>query len=280
LEYYYFKGGNLIEESSGQLLEILEDSGFSGVLFTYAPNQGDFFTRVARDIDISKKIKYMLAIRPHALSPQYLTMLSHGVGIIMPNRLQINLISGHIKENERQFGGILGKPNDLSSPIERSNYLIDYMHELDRMKKENSVAHSPDFFVTTTNKYVFNTASELNNKMIIPYREYKQGYWTTYLNYQQSSCELIEGEPFDIKGKTVMLSIAPIIRETQGELDSLIKKRWTNDTEYFTYEDFLNFIGKIELDGITHLMMHGWPEQECENIIKFTKWVTSSRFDV
>jgi hypothetical protein len=56
----------------------------------------------ARDIDISKKIKYMVAIRPYAISPQYLVMMNHSMNDIMSNRVQFNLILGHIKEHETQ----------------------------------------------------------------------------------------------------------------------------------------------------------------------------------
>lgn len=95
---------------------------------------------------------------------------------IAPNRLEFNLISGHIKEDERNIGGILGAVTDNSSNIERSNYLISYLGELARMDKENSYHHIPEFFVSTTNQYVFDVCKQYEHKMIIPYREYKQGY--------------------------------------------------------------------------------------------------------
>lgn len=277
MNYYYFGGGDLIKREDWHYnqVAVLEECGFSGVLFTYAPDQGDFFTRVSRDIDLSKKIKYMLAIRAHAISPQYLTMLSQGVEMIQPHRLQINLISGHIKEHEKSFGGILGTPNDLSSNIDRSNHLIDYMKELDNMRTNNSRIHQPDIFVTTTNKFVYETASNLGFKMIIAYREYKQGRWTVHSNYQSHANHLMPGEPFDFTNNNVMISVSPVIRKTQKEIDALDKPQLTNDTEYFTYESFYHFVKKLESQGINHLMMHGWPEPERQNIMNFIKFFTS-----
>jgi hypothetical protein len=57
---------------------------------------------LARDIDLTKKIKYMIALRPYNISPQYLTMINQSINQIMPDRLQINFISGYIKPHEKQ----------------------------------------------------------------------------------------------------------------------------------------------------------------------------------
>ena len=164
MKYYYFSGG---DHTANNKISILEEHGFTGVLFTYNALSGDYFTLVARDIDLSQKIVYMVAIRPHTISPQYLSMISNSIHGIMPNRLQINLISGHIKKEEKNVGGVLGVITDQSTHIERSNYLIEYLQELDKMYKAKACDNMPDIFVSTTNEYVFETASSLKNKMII-----------------------------------------------------------------------------------------------------------------
>lgn len=278
MKYYYFGGGDHTEDSKeNNRISLLEESGFTGVLFTYNAWQGDYMVKMARDLDPSQKIIYMAAIRPHVISPQYLTMISQAMSSIMPNRFQVNLISGHIKEEEKTFGGILGEVTDLSSHIDRSNYLIKYLEELDKMKNQNTEFHELDFFVSTTNEYVFNVASKLKNKMIIPYRDYKNKHWTIYTDYQKTD-NIIVGNKIDFKNKTIMISVAPIIRKTQEEIDALDKTMWTNDTEYFSYKGFYDFIKKLESEGINHLMVHGWPAEESEEIIKCIKLISSPNF--
>ena len=61
-------------------------------------------------------------------------MINESIKNIVPNRLQLNIISGHIKEHEKDFGGILGDVNDLSSKIDRSNYLIKYLDVVNNLK--------------------------------------------------------------------------------------------------------------------------------------------------
>jgi hypothetical protein len=53
-----------------------------------------------------------------------------------------------------------------------------------------------------------------------------------------------------------MVSICPIIRETQEELDLISSENRTNDTEYFTYQEFLHFINQLQSDQIKYLLIH------------------------
>lgn len=280
MQFYYFKGGNHIDSNK---ISKLEEAGFMGVLFKYAPWDGDYLVKISRDIKLNQKIKYMVAIRPYAISPQYLNMMSHGIESIMKDRFQVNLISGHIKGNEKEIGGILGEVNDNSTHIQRSNYLIEYMEELKRMKKEKSYLHSVDFFVTTTNEYVFNTAKKLNQKMIIPYREYKQKHWTKHdSDYKEwgmvthKEGKTSYGEKIKIENETVMISMAPVLRKTKEELEKVSKTKRMDDSIFATYKEFNNFIKELESDGIKYLMLHPWPLKEENNIIEYVKYFNST----
>jgi alkanesulfonate monooxygenase SsuD/methylene tetrahydromethanopterin reductase-like flavin-dependent oxidoreductase (luciferase family) len=273
MNFYYF-GGNF---QTGEITR-LEKSHFDGVMFVYDSVIGDVFTHIARDIRKNEKIKYLVAIRPYAISPQYLCMINKSINQIAPNRLQINLISGYIKEHEKEFGGILGNVNDDSSRIERSNYMIDYVNMLNTMpgnKKKNSL----DFYVSTTNEYVFDATSEYDNKIILPYRDYKNGHWTIISSNEQQD----SGSSFNIEGRKIMLAITPIIRKTHEELnlseDYAKRPLWKDgevlgqvtDIEYFTYEEFDAFIKQLESEGITEILMNGHQEKEREILISFIK---------
>lgn len=266
MKFYYF-GGHL----SKYEIDLLENSGFSGVLFTYDNQQGDFFTKIANTIDLSQKIKYMVAIRAYTISPQYLCMINESMNSIAPGRLQVNLISGHTKEHEAAFGGIVGDVNDLSSKIEKSEYLIKFLHSLNTIKpKVNLKFLMPDFYVSTTNEFVFDVANQYNNKMIIQHREYKKGTWTTYDEKNSPT----EGKPFSLENKPVMLSIGPRLRRTQEEIDAIPKRRVSNDTDYFTYDQFKEFIQDLEQKGINEILMFFWPVSERDYGIEFVREYT------
>jgi hypothetical protein len=266
MEFYYF-GGHFGDTQVSRI----ESHHFSGILFTYDIGQGDFFTKVARDIKHNKKIKYMIALRPYVMSPQYLFMIAQSINEIMPNRLEINLISGHIKDHEKNKGGIMGPLNDLSSNIERSNYLIEYLNVVDEMKKSGQYQVVPDYYVSTSNQYVYNAAVKTQSKMIIQYREYMQGHWNNYKNYQTDQLETYKGEDFNLLGQKVMVSISAVLRKTREEIDSLEKIQHTTDTAYYSYDEFEIFIDKLKKDGIIGLMFIAWPPEEVEHFMDFVK---------
>jgi hypothetical protein len=71
-----------------------------------------------------------------------------------------------------------------------------------------------------------------------------------------------------------MISIAPIIRETVEEIEILSKTQRSNDTEYFTYQGFYNFIKRLKSEGIEHLLISPYSEEEEDYIYKVIKELT------
>jgi len=278
MKFHYFGGQVSINSSN---IDELEDAHCDGILFTYRPQQGDFFPFVARTMKLDQKIKYMIAIRPHVVSPQYLCMINQSMKDIQPNRIQINIIAGHIKPDELEYGGILGSVNDQSSIPDRVNYMIDYIKELKIMEKNH--IEIPDCYVTCTNQYALEAAAKLGYKIIFPYREYKFGY---FLDRSVEGQEK-PGDTFDLSGKHIMLAISPIIRDTQEEIDNEFPKdvvvhtqdgksyidrpRFAKDTAYFTYDRFVSFIKELESKGINEMLFNGYPESERKSLIKYIK---------
>jgi hypothetical protein len=283
MKFYYF-GGYLGPEDGNNVSSInnLEKNSFDGVLFTYNPYQGDFFTKIARSLDLNQKIKYMIAIRPHTISAQYLCMINKSMNEIQKDRLQINLIAGHIKPNEIDFDGFVGEITDYSSVKDRTNYLINYIEELSKMKKNDKI-EIPDYYVSCTNIFSYEKATELKEKIILPYAVYKNNYFLD----REISGQTKPGAKLDISDQKIMLAIAPIIRETQEEIDTefpqdklihtygggsyIDRERATTDTEYFTYREFCNFIKKIESENISEVLLSGSPEKERPNMIQYIK---------
>ncbi len=272
MNFYYFNSH--IED-----LQELHDHHFYGALFIYDVPLGDRFTKIARIIDSDMEMKYLVAIRPYVISPQYLSMLYNSVNSMHPGRLQLNLVSGsgdiqrevkrsrteyQMNEN-KDFGGILGSVTDLSSNVDRSNYLIEYVDMINNLNTA-----TPDFYVSVTNEYVFNAAAKHKNKIIIPYAMYKY-------------------KKFDISNMDVMVAIKPILRETEEELEKLPRPTgiWNKyhgqydrkEYDYFTYSEFADLMNSFESDGIKEVLIAGCkiediynpPPEERYNIFKFVK---------
>jgi hypothetical protein len=239
MKFYSFA---LLEE-----VKTLYENNYSGALFTYSIDHGDYFTRIANTIDKEIDFKYMVAIRPYTISPQYLCMINNSMNTISKNRIQVNLISGILQEYEKDFGGVLGETNDLSSAIEKSEYLTEYIETIEKIKRK-----IPDYYVTITNEFVFSKAYNLGSKMIIPYEDYKNNL-------------------YDLDNKKVMIAIAPIVRETKEELDNKNFVSTLKNIGFFTYEEFNIFLEELKNKGIDEVMICLWDKKEKKIVNKIIK---------
>jgi hypothetical protein len=238
-----------------ELSEELEDNGFSGVLFTYSFFNDDYFVKIANAIDSNKKIKYMVAIRPYAISAQYLCMINNAFKKISKDRIVINIITGWVHDQEKSIGGIQGNVNDLSNNIDRSNYLIEYVKSLKNVKSS-----IPEFYVSVTNEILFKNVC--NNKVIVPYSLYKQNR-------------------FDLDGEKTMISVFPIIVKDEQELLSLKKEKIEQDAEYFTIETFEKFLNELESKKITNVLVgNDSPELSKKNILSFVSDFTNKKINI
>jgi hypothetical protein len=239
MKFYSFA---LLEE-----VKILHDHHYSGALFTYNIDTGDYFTRIANQIDKKIDFKYMVAIRPYAVSPQYLCMINNSMNIIAKDKIQINLVSGTLKDWEKDFGGIIGTTNDLSSNVEKSKYLMEYIENIETIKRK-----IPDYYVTITNQFVFNKASNLGSKMMIPYEDYKNN-------------------SYDLNNKKIMIAVFPIIRETREELNNNKLRSDLSNLGLFLPEEFIDFIEELKNKGIEEVMICHWDKKEKKILNKIIK---------
>ena len=217
----------------------LESFGFNGVMYPYGPTMGDFFTKIARMLNVKSNFEYIVAIRTYTISPQYLSMICSSINNISPNRISLNFLTGYVNNEEKKFGGILGEINDHSSNIERSNYMLDYAKEF--IAVNNNGLYPPvDFFISTTNKEVFDKCAKDQLPILIPYLRYKENW-------------------FKNVGQKIILMVAPVISE--GGLE----KNWQCDNsnecrhpqgencanlDFFTKDSFFTFLDKCEKNGI------------------------------
>jgi hypothetical protein len=291
MKFYYF-GGVMGDPKDLKTPSNLNNHNFSGVMFTHDIPEGDMFVKAAKDISTDESIKYLIAIRPYTISPQYLSMINRSMNQIDKDRLQINLISGYIKDHESGVGGIVGDVNDDSENIDRSNYMIKFLkalHEMDQDKhspgyfRNSNYKNKLDVYVSTTNSYIFEAAKKYNNKIILPYHIYARGHWSDVLKDKNKKI------PLELGDTEVMIAMTPIIRETEEELDLLtnyaIRPVWQKgevpkvvlDAAYFTHEQFDDFVRTLEKRGINHLLINAVPSEEVNVIVPFIKEYVASR---
>jgi hypothetical protein len=131
MNIYWF--GRQLDKDLAYMSDLLEDSGFYGWLLPYQAGLPDPFVRVARSLNTDQKLKYLVAVRPYTMSPQYLLAITKGLDLIQKDRVRINFVPGLTTHREEYFAGILGPINDSSSLNDRKKYLCSYIEEFRNM---------------------------------------------------------------------------------------------------------------------------------------------------
>jgi hypothetical protein len=246
MEFYIFS--NNIED-----VQELIDHNYTGALLVYDTSLNDFFTQISRTMDVKEKFKYMVAVRPYGISPQFLCMINDSINSIDDNRLEINLIPGWAKEGEEDPGGILGEVNDSSSKIDKFNYLIEYINTLENINK-----NTPDYYVSVAHQSMVSETLKHGSKLLINYPDYKD-------------------KTYDIANRDVMIYLWAILRETQEELD-ILRKQNSEDhykyyrLQYFTYKEFDDILIELGNKGINKILFYTyWDKKERKIINNFVK---------
>lgn len=210
----------------------LQQAGFDGVMYPYGPTMGDYFTRISRMIDPESNFKYIVSVRTYNMSPQYLSMICSSINRIKDNSVEINFLTGYINESEKSYGGVMSETNDYSSNVERSNYMVNYAKEFKKISYTN-------FFVSTTNKEVFELCTESKLSMLIPYLRYKEDW-------------------FNLSDQKILLMISPVI-DSEGlehwQCDNNNECRHPEgekcgDLDFFTQEGLFSFLNECKKKGI------------------------------
>jgi len=217
--------------SDVELIKDLEQLGIDGVLHTYNAYQSNAFIKIVKYLP-ETKIKHMVAIRPYTISPQLLSQIISTVNEVCSREIiQINLVSGWIKEDEKNAGGIVGTINDNSTKAERSNYLIDYVDIL-----ETSDNKKIDYYISVTNNFTFDAAIKNNSKMIIDYKHFEE-------------------KRYEIKNNKTMIAINTV----------------TDEGELLEHEEIFRKIEKIQDSGIDEVIFSSGSKNVVEHFIQFLK---------
>jgi hypothetical protein len=231
----------------------LMDHHYSGILLIYSNSLTDFFTQIARTMDVNKDFKYMVAVRPYAISPQYLFRINDSINNIDKDRLKINIVSGASDNNKLDSGGVLGEVNDDSSPTEKSNYLIKYVDLL-----ENPNKNIPDYYVSVRNKDMVDKTLKHKSKLLISYEDYRDNIYNT-------------------ENREVMIHIWVVLRESKGELERLrseYSKKFPGPVvpNYLTHKEFENILDELKNKKINEFLFYTfWDEKERKKINNFVK---------
>lgn len=153
------------EESLEAMKKAAEDydqAGYTSVLYTFNSSSCDFFIKVAHSINTNHSFKYLFALRPYHVSPQYLMMITKSFEEIQHNRLSINWLAGDFdtrRENDEANYqlDVFGESRYLNDLNNRKKFVRNFINSYTNLLNKHKV-HIPDYIFSGRSDYTLETA--------------------------------------------------------------------------------------------------------------------------
>ena len=225
-------------EGISSLCKELDDKNYYSFLFTYHAYDSDNWIKAAHTIQKDHKIKYMIAIRPYAISPEYLVMMINAFEEISPNRLMINIICGLGTHEENIIDNLILNKEYFDNYATRQEYTRSFMKKVREILPKDSKV---EFVLSALQDYDIETSNMYSDCNVMFYSDFIK-------NHNK------------VKSKVNMVAIMPIIRDTHQEAkeqyDSMIKKGIQMDTIYGTESEIIDQINNLEKMGATDILVN------------------------
>lgn len=225
----------------------LEEIGYESLLLTFHSESPDYLIKSAAALVPGNKLKYMIALRPYHMSPQYCAMVTEGFNQIDSGRLIFNWIAGdsHNRLEEKPQMDVYGNIDTLDNIIKRTTFLRKFVEDYNSL---SFVTKKPEMVFSGYSDYTLETTRMFNGtslSMIDDYRNYKDRF------------QGIENR---------MVAVSPIILDTQEDVEEYKKFLPTRSSRFLSMSivGTVNNVKKqlldLELEGITDVMIntHRW----------------------
>lgn len=228
--------------SPEELLEIteeLDEVGYGCLLLTVHSRAADYVPIVSRIMDNRFKMKYMLAIRPYLLSPQYLMMLLGGMNSVAKDRVMINWVHGTLGPKEN-FNAVIDIPDNMSDPKVRRQHVKSFIKALSHANMFSST-DIPESIISGGSYETLNMAKELGLGLGTGYDIFLNNY-KTYADYDF---------------KKIFLQVSLIVRDTDEEAKLVKQEKFEDSVNIIcgSFQTVENELLRLHSLGVTDLLV-------------------------
>ena len=220
-----------------------EKFGYDSILLTSKGSNSDNWIKAAHIVDPSKKIKFMIAVRPYQQTAQIVNQMAAAFAEIAPHRLMLNVVSGEMGGNEIGLipEGSYEVNTDITTPLGRLEFIPEWM---ERLSKTYVMGRKPIILLGTRNKDVILKAAKYADIGLVMLDDF-----------------LADPDLFLSNYKRVMVSAQIVIRNTYEEAHYELEnsfsthiriKRWAI---YGGREDIKKKLLELEAMGVTDILL-------------------------
>jgi hypothetical protein len=168
-----WRGEPLDSNSLRSLSSELEDSGYHSVLLPFHSESPDYLIKSAAALIPGDKLKYMIALRPYHVSPQFCAMITEGYNQIEKERLTFNWIAGdfHNRDDEPRQFDVFGETESIDSITKRTTFLRNF---IEQYKSFGFVSSKPEMVFSGFSEYTLETVKIFNGTSLCMIDDYRK----------------------------------------------------------------------------------------------------------
>ena len=103
MKFHWMVKKNLNPRDLKTLSKVIDFYQYDSMLLTFHSDESDYWIKAAHAINTEDKVKYMIAIRPYALTAAYCSMMIDAFNEIDFNRMYLNIIAGTNDDDQALF---------------------------------------------------------------------------------------------------------------------------------------------------------------------------------
>jgi hypothetical protein len=206
-----WRGSPLNAQELKDLSSQLEAYRYDSILLTFHSESPDYLIKSAAALIPGNKLKYMIALRPYHISPQFCAMVTEGYNQIDDNRLMFNWIAGDFdsRNDEPRQLDVFCQSESINNIVKRTTFLRNFVKEY---KTFDFVSTKPEMIFSGFSEYTLETAKMFNGTSLCMIDDYRK-----HINR------------FDgIKNR--MVCVNPIVLESNDDIKDYRKKIYSFNT--------------------------------------------------
>jgi alkanesulfonate monooxygenase SsuD/methylene tetrahydromethanopterin reductase-like flavin-dependent oxidoreductase (luciferase family) len=230
-----FDGGS--PEELKTLSNVLEFAGYYSTLTVYHSQIPDYWIKIANIINPEHKLKYMIAMRTYAISPEYCAMMCEAFNELSPNRLILNIAAGDIQSDETSVSDVVAISNLLTTHEDRVKYTSEWLEKFTNL---TLLKNKPEIVISGTSK-----------ETIVNANNYADAHLSMYSSYKDGLKDLIKTNKKIVSGPI-------IIRDTKEEAEDIYNQLPNNMIKgsclFGTENEIIEQIKNMGKEGITDIL--------------------------
>lgn len=223
MKFHWMVKKNLNPRDLKTLSKVIDFYQYDSMLLTFHSDESDYWIKAAHAINTEDKVKYMIAIRPYAVTAAYCSMMIDAFNEIEPGRISLNIIAGTHDDDQALFCN----PTSIEDRKKQSALFVERLRSVNK--------NCPEIFFSGSSKETVESVARLGDGQIVTLSKFDE------LGAQG--------------GRTIVRLSAIIDDHAKFIYDGMPEGKEKSNTIFGNKEEIKNQINQLESQGVTDILI-------------------------